>query len=181
MRIFQFKKARPVWAQDRAMEKNCELAFRTVLPRGSYKLFLAASSIYRIWVNGVFTAAGPARAPHGHYRVDEYSLEGFLSKEENVIGIEVATIFSALGSRVTLLEKKGRLLDTMDPMISEQLEESLRSKGIDVKCNVSVMEIRSRGGDSVAVSYREEGPWKELAVVRILLSVGCRPDLSKVL
>lgn len=89
MRIFQFKKARPVWAQDRAMEKNCELAFRTVLPRGGYKLFLAASSIYRIWVNGVFTAAGPARAPHGHYRVDEYSLEGFLSKEENVIVIEV--------------------------------------------------------------------------------------------
>ena len=89
MRIFQFKKARPVWAQDRAMEKNFELAFRTVLPRGGYKLFLAASSIYRIWVNGVFTAAGPARAPHGHYRVDEYSLEGFLSKEENVIVIEV--------------------------------------------------------------------------------------------
>ena len=43
------------------------------------------------------------------------------------------------------------------------------------------MEIRSRGGDSVAVSYREEGPWKELAADRILLSVGRRPDMTKVL
>ncbi len=40
---------------------------------------------------------------------------------------------------------------------------------------------RSRGGDSVAVSYREEGPWKELAADRILLSVGRRPDMTKVL
>lgn len=89
MKTFQFKKARPAWAKARALEKNCELAFRASLPPGDCKIFLAASSIYRIWVNGVFAAAGPARAAHGYYRVDEHSLEPFLCKEENVIVIEV--------------------------------------------------------------------------------------------
>lgn len=89
MKTFQFQKARAVWAKGRALEKNCELAFRVILPPGDYKLALAASSIYRIWVNGIFAAAGPARAAHGYYRVDEYSMKDFLNKEENVVVIEV--------------------------------------------------------------------------------------------
>lgn len=114
-------------------------------------------------------------------RADEWHFDRLVIIGGGVIGIEIATIFSALGSRVTLLEKSSKLLETMDPMISDQLEESLRSKGIDVICNASVMEIRSRGDDSVAVSYREEGSWQEIAADRILLAVGRRPDMKKVL
>ncbi len=88
MKSFQFKKAQPVWSVGRAGEKNCELAFRTVLPSGEYRICLAVSSIYRIWVNGIFAAAGPARAAHGYYRVDEHFLGEFFNKERNVIVIE---------------------------------------------------------------------------------------------
>ena len=112
-------------------------------------------------------------------RADEWHFDRLVIIGGGVIGIEIATIFSALGSRVTLLEKSSKLLETMDPMISDQLEESLRSKGIDVICNASVMEIRSRGDDSVAVSYREEGSWQEIAADRILLAVGRRPDMNR--
>lgn len=49
----------------------------------------------------------------------------------------------------------------MDPMISEQMEANLRSKGIEVHCNVQVMEIKDRGNDTVSVNYRCERGWKE--------------------
>lgn len=98
-----------------------------------------------------------------------------------VIGVEVSTIFAALGSKVTLLEQGNRLMESMDPMISEQLEESLFSKGIDVRCNVTVMAIQKRGADRVTVTCRESGGWEEIPADRVLIAVGRKPDLSKVL
>jgi len=98
-----------------------------------------------------------------------------------VIGVEVATIFAALGSKVTLLERSTRLLETMDPAISDQLEESLRRKGIDVRCSADVMEILDCGNDRVCVHFREHGSWEEIPADRVLVAVGRRPDMSGVL
>lgn len=103
MEAFQFQKAQAVWANGREEEKNCELAFRTVIPRENIPdingsmgknqqktvLYLAASTLYRLWVNGTFVSAGPARTAHGYYCVDRLELTDLLTKEENVIVIEV--------------------------------------------------------------------------------------------
>ena len=76
-------------------------------------------------------------------RMDDWNFDCLTVIGGGVIGVEIATIFAALGSRVTLLEQANRLLESMDPMISEQMEANLRSKGIEVHCNVQVMEIKS--------------------------------------
>lgn len=97
MKKYQFQKALPIWAVNREKEMNCELAFRMVLPKVSLAqnnnkitLALAASTVYRVWVNGNFAAAGPARAAHGFYRVDELKLTKMLTeRNENIIVIEV--------------------------------------------------------------------------------------------
>lgn len=90
MRKFYFEKAQAIWADGRSEEMNCELSFRTVIPKGEEtKLFLAASSIYRLWVNGEFICAGPARAAHGWYRVDEICLSPFLTEDRNYVVTEV--------------------------------------------------------------------------------------------
>ena len=47
-----FQKAVPIWAKGRADEMNCELAFRAIIAGQDASLHLAASSIYRVWVNG---------------------------------------------------------------------------------------------------------------------------------
>ena len=114
-------------------------------------------------------------------RTGEWNFDRLIVIGGGVIGVEVATIFAALGSKVTLLEKGGRLLETMDPMISDQLEESLLSKGIDVRCNADVVEIHSRSDGSASVSYREQGCWKDKAADRVLIAVGRKPDMKKVL
>ncbi len=87
-----FRSAQPIWPKGRETEMNLEAGFRAVVPAQQDKVVLriAASSIYRATVNGQFVGHGPARGPHGFYRVDELDLTGKLSAEKNLIAIEVA-------------------------------------------------------------------------------------------
>ncbi len=90
MDTFEFQRAQAVWILGREKEKNCELAFRILLPRGRDVLYLAASTVYRLCINGEFVCTGPARAAHGYYNVDRIELTDHLAEEMNVIVIEVA-------------------------------------------------------------------------------------------
>jgi dihydrolipoamide dehydrogenase len=49
------------------------------------------------------------------------------------IGCEFASLFRALGSTVTLVEKSGRLLPSWDESIGNFIETTLRSSGVDVR------------------------------------------------
>lgn len=90
MKPFTFQKAEPVWAVGRSREKNCELSFLFTLDgTASTLLAVAASSVYRCWINGRFVAAGPARTAHRHFRVDELELTPYLVDGKNVVVIEV--------------------------------------------------------------------------------------------
>ena len=55
---------------------------------GKAVLRVAASTLYRAYVNGQFAASGPARGPHGFYRVDEIDVA--LRAGANIVAIEVA-------------------------------------------------------------------------------------------
>ncbi len=82
-----------MWPAGREREMNVTAVFRAVVaPVGGERVVLrvAASSIYRVTVNGRFVGHGPARGPHGFYRVDEWDLGASLGAGENVVGIEVA-------------------------------------------------------------------------------------------
>jgi len=88
-----FQSAQPVWPRGRETDKNIFAGFRAVFhaPAGdSVRLRIAASTLYRAYVNGKFQAWGPARGPHGFYRVDDFDITGSLSPGRNVVAIEVA-------------------------------------------------------------------------------------------
>jgi len=74
-------------------EKNLFVGFRAVFESPECeKVFLrvTASSLYRAFVNGEFFGYGPARAPHGWFRVDLWDLTPYLRPGNNVVAIEVA-------------------------------------------------------------------------------------------
>lgn len=86
-----FVSARPVWVTDRQTEKNLFVGFRAVFdePRqGSPILRITASSLYRVYLNGQFVGHGPARGPHGYWRIDEWSLA--CRQGRNTLAVEVA-------------------------------------------------------------------------------------------
>ena len=88
-----FEVAVPVWAEGRHTEKNLNLAFRQIVPakrvREAY-IRIAASSNYRLRINGEFVAHGPCVAAHGFYRVDCYDIRPYLHRGQNIIALEVA-------------------------------------------------------------------------------------------
>ncbi len=88
-----FLKAEPVWVADRAEEKNLTVGFCASFEVGDaeqLELQLTASTVYRIFVNGVFCGCGPARGPHGFFRVDRWDITPYLSSGKNTVAIEVA-------------------------------------------------------------------------------------------
>ena len=72
-----FRKAIPVWEKGKETEMNWFLRFTAQVPREG-TIRIAAGSAYRVFVDGGFLCAGPARAAHGFSRVDEvpYRCEG---------------------------------------------------------------------------------------------------------
>ncbi len=87
-----FQIARPIWPEGLETEMNLFVGFRAVfarLPRRPVILRAAASTLYRFFVNGKFCGFGPARGPHGFFRVDEWDITPSLSAGTNIVAIEV--------------------------------------------------------------------------------------------
>jgi alpha-L-rhamnosidase len=88
-----FQLAKPVWPAGRETDKNITVAFRATFeaPLGE-RVFLraAGSTLYRIFLNGEFIGHGPARGPHGWYRVDEIDVSSKLRPGKNLVAFEVA-------------------------------------------------------------------------------------------
>lgn len=88
-----FRSAKPLWPEGREQEKNLTVGWRAtfrVQGRENVLLRIAASTLYRAFVDGEFLGHGPARGPHGFYRVDEWPLTGRAKPGSHVIAIEVA-------------------------------------------------------------------------------------------
>ena len=88
-----FVSAKPIWPKGRETEKNLTVGFRASFkaPAESPVLLRATgATVYRVFLNGRFLAHGPARGPHGFFRVDEWDLTSKLQPGLNVIAFEVA-------------------------------------------------------------------------------------------
>jgi alpha-L-rhamnosidase len=89
-----FVSAKAVWPEARESEKNLFTGFRAVFERPNapepVTLRITASTVYRAFVNGEFCGYGPARGPHGFYRVDVWDITSKLRPERNVVATEVA-------------------------------------------------------------------------------------------
>lgn len=88
-----FQSARPVWPQNREREMNLLMGFRAPfkVSAGQHAVLrVTAATIYRAWLNGQFLGWGPARGPHGFFRIDEWDLSSRLLPGTNLIAVEVA-------------------------------------------------------------------------------------------
>ena len=85
-----------------------------------------------------------------------------------VIGCEYATMFAALGIRVTLVDGRDRLLSFLDGELSESLRMRMSLLGVDVRLNESVASYLP-GGASVKLDLRHGGT---LEVDSVLVAAG---------
>ncbi len=66
-----------------------------------------------------------------------------------VVGVEMATAFTDLGARVTLISR-GRLLEGMEKFVGNAVVDRLRARGVQVMLNTETTSV-SRGTDGVTI------------------------------
>ncbi len=90
-----------------------------------------------------------------------------------VIGIEFATIFSSLGSKVTIIEKLDGILPMMDDDIRNAYTKILKRDGIEIYADSEVKSV-----DNHEVTFTNQGMETKITADTILVSVGMRPNTS---
>ncbi len=85
-----------------------------------------------------------------------------------VIGCEFASVFSSLGTKVTIVEALDRVLPMMDHEISKRFTMLLKKKKIGVHTSVMVEKV-AKGLEGVVVTLNNN---KELLADKVLLGIG---------
>lgn len=95
-----------------------------------------------------------------------------------VIGVEIASVYEALGCKVTILEAMERLLPTMDAEIGQKLGLILKKRGVEIQTKAMVSGIAD-GGEGKVVSYRDKsGAEKTATAMGVLVCTGRRACLD---
>ena len=87
----QLDAAEPIWVSAEKGEINSSYVFTTSFDwddQSPLKLRFSGCSVFKVFVNGEFAAYGPARGPHGWFRMDEWDIAKFARKGRNSLAIE---------------------------------------------------------------------------------------------
>jgi len=88
------------------------------------------------------------------------------------IGLEMAYIYSAMGSEVTIVELMDTLLPNMDRDLSEVAEQMMKRKRVEFLTGSKVTEVEKNDSLQVEIEGKAE---KTLEVDKVLCAVGRRP------
>jgi dihydrolipoamide dehydrogenase len=88
------------------------------------------------------------------------------------VGCELAQAWAALGSQVVLIEALPRLLAREEPFASEQLAESLRAQGIEVRVGARAVKAARNSSNEFVVTLADG---TELESDELLVAVGRVP------
>src|SRR5580704_12348324 len=67
------------------------------------------------------------------------------------VGVELAQAVRRFGSKVTVVDRNGRLMSKEDPDVCEALGSLLADEGIDILLNARIKQVSGKSGDSVSV------------------------------
>ena len=90
------------------------------------------------------------------------------------IGLEMGSVWSRLGSKVTVIEYADRILPGMDTEVSSSFQKILIKQGFDFKLS-TVLRSVSKEGDSLSVSVENKGQTMDIDCDKVLISTGRRP------
>ena len=96
-----------------------------------------------------------------------------------IIGLEMACVYSALGSAVTVVEFMPQLMPGTDPDLVKPLADLLKKRGVAVHLSTKVAKVEAKK-DALHASFEgEKGP-ANTKYDRALVSVGRRPNGGKI-
>ncbi|MBB5861821.1 dihydrolipoyl dehydrogenase [Xanthomonas arboricola] len=101
-----------------------------------------------------------------------------------IIGLEMATVYSALGSKVTVVEFMDQLMPGADKDLVKPLADRLKKQGVEVHLKTKATDVKAdAGGITVSFEAATEGEKPGLqatAYDRVLVAVGRTPNGKKI-
>lgn len=91
------------------------------------------------------------------------------------IALEIAQLFARLGTRVTVLQRSGRILPDQSAGLTGELTRHLAAEGIRVVTGVKALHIAEEGGETV-LEAMIAGQRQVFRAERLLLATGRRPN-----
>ena len=115
--------------------------------------------------------------------------EGFLSITEvpeklvvigaGVIGCELATVFKAYGSQITMVEMMDKPVAILDSDVANYMEGILTQQGIDLKLGKQVKSIARNDAGSLDVTIADkDGNEEVVSGDKVLISIGRGPNVA---
>src|SRR5258707_13643536 len=93
-----------------------------------------------------------------------------------VIGVEYACMFAALGVRVTLIEKRPRLLEFADNEMVEALSYNLRDHRVTMRLNEEVASVEETPGGGVVANLKSN---KRISGDALLYAIGRQRNVDE--
>jgi len=90
-----------------------------------------------------------------------------------VIAVEFATLYSSLGTEVTLIQRSDSILKNLDKDVKRVMTRHLKKLGVKVITNTSIDSIKGK-----TVHYTRKNKQEEITSDRILVSLGRRANLK---
>jgi pyruvate/2-oxoglutarate dehydrogenase complex dihydrolipoamide dehydrogenase (E3) component len=91
------------------------------------------------------------------------------------VGLEFGQMFRRFGSRVTIVQSAGQLLNREDPDIAEEVAKILRQDGVDILLNATANRVSQSDG-SIRLEVQQQGHSTALAGSRLLVATGRMPN-----
>ena len=96
-----------------------------------------------------------------------------------IIGLEMATVYRALGSRVTVVELMDQLIPGADRDLVKPLADRLRKLGVELHLKVKAGAVLARP-QGLEVSFEGEAAPDSALFDRVLVAVGRRPNGDRI-
>lgn len=93
-----------------------------------------------------------------------------------VIGVELATIFDALGARVTVVEMLPTIISTEDDEITAELKVLLQGQGITILTDTKVTAASFANGEVSLKIQDQEGREDQIRAEKVLMAAGRVPQ-----
>lgn len=91
-----------------------------------------------------------------------------------VIGLELGSVWSRLGSEVTVLEAMDDFLFMADRDVAQEAEKQFKKQGLDIRLGAKVSSAKV-SGRKVKVDFEDSNEKQTLEVDKLIVAVGRRP------
>lgn len=93
------------------------------------------------------------------------------------IALELAHFYDGIGKMVTVIQRSEHLLTGMDHDLADELEASLKARGLTIYCGTELVEVIKEDGKKTVI-FKHDGEEQRVCADEILCALGRKPNTN---